>query len=311
MLIECQSSQTSTDCAIFRWFCPKCIDRNWSEKTAYESAGNEIDLIQVLERISRFLTTYKRELIAAMIAGIVCGLVIFLLKPKLYGSTLILHSQILSNSEEIKILDNWNTLRKNGEYIVLSRALNCPVSLIKSIKNLEASDIQITQPTSGFTVDVLVTDTAILESLQKAIIYGLENNEYVSEKVKIRKDNTIKILESIKSEIDKLDSTKKKIELGNGEKRPGSSSFIVDISDVNVQMITLNEKLYQYQEVLKFADAIQVLQNFEKYAKPASPRLSIMLVSGFLGGIFIGVLWATFKNLKSKFTIIRTNRQNR
>ncbi len=273
--------------------------------------NDEIDLIQVLERISHFLSTYKRELITATIAGIVCGLVIFLVKPRLYGSTLILHSQVLSNSEEIKILDNWNTLRKNGEYNVLSRTLNCPVSLINNIKSLEAADIQITQPTSGFTVDVLVTDTATLESLQTAIIYGLENNEYVSEKVKIRKDNTIKILESIKSEIDKLDSTKKKIESGNGQKQPGSSSFIVDISDVNVQMISLNEKLYQYQEVLKFVDAIQVLQNFEKYAKPASPRLSIMLASGFLGGIFIGGLWAMSKNLKSRFAFIRKNRQNR
>lgn len=276
-----------------------------------QNDNDEIDLIQVLERISHFLSTYKRELMTATIAGIVCGLVIFLVKPKLYGSTLILHSQILSNSEEIKILDNWNTLRKNGEYAVLSRTLHCPVSLIKSIKNLEAADIQITQPTSGFTVDVLVTDTAILERLQSAIIYGLENNEYVSEKVKIRRDNTVKILESIKSEIDKLDSTKKKIELSHGEKRPGSSSFIVDISGVNVQMISLNEKLYQYQEVLKFVDAIQVLQNFEKYAKPASPRLSIMLVSGFLGGIFIGAVWAMFKNLQLKFAIIRKSRQYR
>jgi capsular polysaccharide biosynthesis protein len=275
-----------------------------------QNDNDEIDLIQVLERISRFLSTYKWELITAVIAGIVCGWVIFLVKPRLYGSTLILHSQVLSNSEEIKILDSWNTLRKNGEYAVLSRNLNCPESLIKSIQGLEAADIQITQPTSGFTVDVLVSDTAILESLQKAIIYGLENNEYVSEKVKLRRDNTIKLLESIKREIDKLDSTKKKIESSNSEKRPGSSSFIVDISDVNVQMINLNEKLYQYQEVLKFVDAIQVLQNFEKYAKPTSPRLSIMLASGFLGGLFIGSVWAMFKNLKLKFATIRKNRQN-
>ena len=270
-----------------------------------QNTNDEIDLIQVLERITRFISTYKKELIATMIAGLLCGTAIYISKSKIYGSTLILHSQILSNSEEIRIIDSWNTLRNNGEVAVLSRTLDFPVSLIKNIKALSATDIQINQPSSGFTVDVLVSDTAILEGLQKAIIYGLENSQYVSEKVNFKKENTLKMLESINREIARLDSTKKKIESSQNAKSSGASSFIVDISDVNVQMITLKEKYYQYQEALKFVDAIQVLQNFEKYAKPTSPRLGILLISGLLGGLFVGFAWAVIKNLKLKIAAFR------
>lgn len=276
-----------------------------------QNNSDEIDLIQVLERITRFISTYKKELLATMIAGLLCGAAIYISKPKLYGSTLILHSQILSNSEEIKIIDSWNTLRQNGELAVLSRNLDYPISLIKNIKGIGATDIQITQPSSGFVVDVLVSDTAILEGLQKAIIYGLENNQYVSEKVNFKKENTLKMLESINREIARLDSTKKKIESSQNAKSSGASSFIVDISDVNVQMITLKEKYYQYQEALKFVDAIQVLQNFEKYAKPASPRLGILLISGLLGGLFAGFVWAVIKNLKLKIAAFRKTGNSR
>jgi hypothetical protein len=279
--------------------------------TSAQNNNDEIDLIQVLERITRFLSSYKKELFLTMFAGLLCGLAIYISKPKLYGSTLILHSQILSNSEEIKIIDSWNTLRRNGELDVLSRDLNCSISLIKNIKGLGAMDIQITQPTSGFVVDVLVNDTSILGDLQKAIIYGLENSEYVSQKVSFRKENALKILEDINREIGRLDSTKKKIESSQNGKGSGNSSFIVDISDVNVQMVTLKEKLYQYQEALKFVDAIQVLQNFEKYAKPASPRLGILLISGLLGGLFAGFAWAVIKNLKWKIAEYRKNGNSR
>jgi hypothetical protein len=117
------------------------------------------------------------------------------------------------------------------------------------------------------------------------------------------------LIESIHQEIAKLDSAKKRIESSSGGKSSGSSSYIVDISDVNVQMINLNEKLYQYQEQLKFVDAIQVLQNFEKYSKPASPRLSIMLASGLLAGLFVGFAWALSKNLKSKVAAVSKARQ--
>jgi hypothetical protein len=268
---------------------------------------DEVDLIQVLERIIRFFSNHKKELVAASLAGMLCGFIIYLVQPKVYNSTLILHSQILTNSEEIEIIDNWNELRKDGEYGVLSKNLNCSEYILKNVKLLSATNIQniAAGSTSGFTVDVLVKDTSILENLQKAVIYGLENNEFVKEKVNFKRDNATQMIASVNREIAKLDSTKEKIESNNTGKTPGSSSFIVDISDVNVQMITLNEKLYQYQEALKFVDAIQLLQNFEKYSRPTSPHLLKMIFSGLFGGIFIGFVWSIWKDVKLKMAMSR------
>jgi hypothetical protein len=274
-----------------------------------QNNNDEIDLIHVLDRISRFLSSCKKELILTALAGILCGYVIYLTQPKSYISTLILQSQILTNPEEIEIIDSWNNLLSDQGYDLLSKNLNCPVFLLRNIKHLSASNIPNALPASGFTVEVNVKDTAILEDLQKAIVYGLENIEYVREKVDLKRNNTIKIIENINQEIAKLDSTKKQIENSKNGKFPGSPSFIVDISGVNVQMINLNEKLYQYQEALKFIDAIQVLQNFEKYVKPPSYRLFTLIISGFLGGLFAGIILALVKNVRMKIDVFRKSRQ--
>ena len=273
---------------------------------------DEIDLLNVLERLFSFVGRYKRLLLLAAIAGMLSGIIIYLALPKEYASRMILHSNVLTNPEEIAIISDWSALLKNGEYDVLSQNLDCSNELLHKIKYLTADEIQKVQTSntsSGFTVDVLVKDTAILGILQKAIIYGLANNDYVKERVDIRKANTTKIITDINHEIAKLDSTKKKIEGSNAGKTHGPSSFIVDISNVNIQMIQLNEKLYQYQEQLKFVDAIQVLQNFEKYSKPDSPRLSFLMISGFIGGLFLAYMLICYKYLNQKIALIRETRE--
>jgi hypothetical protein len=270
-----------------------------------QNNDDEIDLIHVLERISRFISSYKKQFVISALTGMLCGLAIYLIQPKSFGSVLILHSQILTNSEEIEIIENWNNLLKNGEYNILGKNLNCNALILKKVKRISAANILNSQPSNAFTVEVSVKDAAILDDLQKAIIFGLENNDYVKERVNVKRYNTVKLIENINEEIAKLDSTKMKIESGNGRMAPHPNSFIVDISGANVQMVTLKEKLYMYQESLKFVDAIQVLQNFEKYIKPASPRLPILIISGFLGGLFIGFAQAILKKLRSKIAILR------
>lgn len=272
---------------------------------------DDIDLIVVLERISRFLSGNIKYLVTTAIVGLICGVVIYFTLPKSYSSTMILRTQVLSNTEEIEIVSSWNNLLGNGEYVVLSKTLNCSTDLITNLKSIKAESILNLLPTtSAFTVTVLVKDTSILEELQNAIIFGLENNEYVKAKVNFKRDNTTQMIASITQEIARLDSTKKKIESSSTGKSASPASFIVDISDVNVQMITLREKLYQNQETLKFVDAIQIMQKFEKFERPASPHLSILMFSGFVGGLFLGLVISIVKNVRMKIALIRNTGQH-
>jgi hypothetical protein len=276
-----------------------------------QNSHDDIDLIVVLERISRFLSGNKKNLILTAVAGMICGLVIYYTLPKSYSSTMIVRTQVLSSTEEIEIVSSWNGLHSNGEYGVLSRTLNCSQQLLSKLKSIKAENIPNLLPATGaFTVTVLVSDTSILEDLQNAIIFGLENNEFVQAKVNFQRDNSIQMIANINQEISKLDSTKKKIESSNTGKPTSSPSFIVDISNVNVQMITLREKLYQNQEALKFVDAIQVLQKFEKFERPASLHRSVLVFTGLMGGLFLGMVLSIAKYVRMKIALIRNTRQH-
>ena len=93
---------------------------------------------------------------------------------------------------------------------------------------------------------------------------------------------------------------KEKVENSINNKNQAQSGFILDVTGVNTQLITLHEKLYAYQEELRFANAVQVLQNFDKFRKPEKPKLLSSLAFGLIAGIFLGYFIALFRYVNRK-----------
>ena len=75
---------------------------------------------------------------------------------------------------------------------------------------------------------------------------------------------------------------------------------MLDVSGINAQWIGLNEKLLALQEELRFVNAVQVLQSFNKISKPESPKLLKSLFFGVLAGGFIGYIIALIRYLLGK-----------
>ena len=140
----------------------------------------------------------------------------------------------------------------------------------------------------GFIIRVTVEDTSILDNLQRGIVYGLENIDYVKQKLITKRANLIELIEKVKEEIAKLDSTKLAVENILNNKNKSSSSLFVDITSINSGIIILNEKRLTYQEQLKFANAIQVLQNFNKFSNPERRNGPLLLFIGAITGLIIG-----------------------
>ena len=269
--------------------------------------SDDLDLINLFERVFSFFMKYGRLLAIFSLIGILTGSVLYKISSKQYASTLLLHSFTLSNTEQINIIENWNDLLKNEEYTVLAERLNCDPSLLKKVSRVKASEIQklyIPNNPNGFMVEVLVRDNAVLDSLGKGIIFGLENSDYMKARLSSRRSTLTQLIDKVRTEITKLDSTKKNIEHNINSNNQHSSSFIIDISTINSQMISLNEKLLSFQDELKFTSAVQVLHKFEKFEKPVSPKLFKSLLLGFIAGFAIGYILSLYiyfrKRMKTK-----------
>ena len=272
----------------------------------------DIDLLLLLERLLAFGKKYSRVFILAIVLGLATGFFFYRIIPTTYQSRLVLHSFVLTNPEQLQIVNNWDKLLKQKEYETLASLLHCRKELLNGVKQLKAKEIQQAFTPSnpnGFTIDVLVTNNNLLDSLQPALVYGFENSEYIKEKLEARRTVMRELIVKTTHEIARLDSTKKIIEniiAGNGR---SSSPLLLDGSGSNKQLIEMNEKLLGFKETLQFTNAVQVLQSFSKFNKPDGPKLLPWLLIGALAFTCIAWAGAVLHSINKKLVLRKKNHQ--
>jgi len=264
------------------------------------TSSDDIDLVALLERCLLFFKKNKWIFLVAIIVGLIAGYLNYRSLPVVYKSRMILLSVALSNQNNIQIATNWNTLLNSDGYSALAETFNVPEASLTKLKKIKAEEIQkIFTPNNpnGFTLEVLVTDVSILNELQKGIVSGFDNSEYIKERLLSKKERLQELIDKTNQEIKRLDSTKKMMENILGGKGTASSSLIVDGSTISRQLIELNEKLLNFKEELRFTGAVQVLQGFSKTKSPAGPNLFVRLFIGLLAGLLVGYVIALFRSV--------------
>jgi len=274
---------------------------------AQNTASDDIDLINIVERAFLFFRRYRVVFIIAIMVGIALGCLRYFTSGKIYKSRLILHSSFLTNLEEIEIITYWNELLKRDEHKALAQSFNCNESLLREVVSIEGSEILKNYSASnpnGFYIDARIKNNAILPGLQKALVYGLNNTEYVKQRLSLRKKDVETLIDKVTVEIQKLDSLKKSIETVITSKEKNATSLIFNIPGVNKEFIDMNEKLLNYREELQFSSSgIQVLQSFVPLNTPVSISLKVMILLGILFCLFITVISTIVHSVSQRLKI--------
>lgn len=264
---------------------------------------DDIDLIVLLKKSLLFFKKNKWIFITCVLLGLIAGFLRYCSLPTVYKSRLIVHSFVLTNQNDIQIVANWNALLKSHDYAALCERFNVSEDVLEKLKQIKAEEIQkVFTPTNpnGFTIEVYVTDPGILPAIQKGIVYAFDNSEYVKDRLIAKRARLEELIDKTSKEVRRIDSTKKIIENIITGKGNSSSSLIVDGSTISRQLIEMNEKLLGFKEELKFTGAIQVLQGFSQFKKPAGPNLFVWLSLGLITGLVIAWLIALFRSVNLK-----------
>lgn len=267
------------------------------------AVSDDIDLLLLIERVVLFFKRYKWVFIAAIIAGLASGIYFYRSLPKIYTSRLIAHSFFLTNQEHIQIIDTWNQLLGKHEYASLTTLFNCSENILHPLKSIKGDEIQkVFSPNNpnGFIIEVNVTDISILDSLEPAIVNGLENNGYVKQRIAYKRTNLIQQIERTTTEIKRLDSTRNIIEGSVRKNELHNDNAVSDLAGVYGQLTEMNEKLANYKEQLQFSSAIQVLQGFSKIKQPSGPRLFVWLFLGLVFFLSIAYVYALMNSVNEK-----------
>jgi hypothetical protein len=217
--------------------------------------------------------------------GLLAGALRFWTTPNLYASSLVLKPIILSDPEQMALIDNWSNLLKKKEWAVLAQQFQVNANLFKKVQSIKTEELQKSNSPNNFTaftLSVVVTDTAALQPLQKGIEYALDNSEYIKEKLAARKIILRSMIQTVQQEITHLVNLQTTIETSLQQNTNGSR-FLVSVSDISSQIAGLQEKKLNFEENLSFTSAVQVLQNFYTTSRPTYTQLFKQLLMGLAG----------------------------
>ncbi|MBO9199027.1 MULTISPECIES: hypothetical protein [Niastella] len=265
--------------------------------------ADDLDISALLLQAISFLRQYGKLLLIVALLGLLAGFARYLKTPNLYTSSLVLQPKILSEPEQIAVINNWCTLLQKKERPVLAKQFNVAIPLLKKVESITVEELQKSYDPKNFTafkVSVVVRDTAILRPLQKGMIYALENSEYIKDKLVSRKKILGSMTQTVQYEITRLNNLQQMVETSIQQPGNTGSRVMLNVSNISAQIADLQEKKLNYEEELSFLSAVNVLQNFYTPVHPTFPVLLKQLTLGLCGGLFLGMLVSFYLHYRRK-----------
>jgi hypothetical protein len=220
------------------------------------------------------------------------------LLPRVYTARMVMQSAILDSHELIEMASNWEQLMNPRGFDSLGRIMQADPAVLGKMNGIKAE--LIGPAADGFStsaIEVSVRDTSVLSSLQKAIVNGFRNSDYVRQKIAVRREGLLAQIAKTQQQISLLDSSAEFVQSFRG--RTGGSSYILDVSTIPQAQSNLQDKLAAYNEKLAFVDDMVVVQGFIRN-QHSSPRLSVFLPAGLALGFFIAYIFVMIKMIGAK-----------
>ncbi|MCA4895474.1 MAG: hypothetical protein ING84_10760 [Cytophagales bacterium] len=275
-----------------------------NQKQANASSSDEIDLIELLAKVTLGIKNNFRSLVLAFVIGSLLGLAFYQFVPKVYESNMIIQSDILTESYGERIAESMDLLIREQNFEILGSRMGISLEKAASINKIKIESVKQKQTNTTekenntFIITVRTTDNTLLPDLQNGLINYLRNNEFVKVRVRQRQDYYKAMIEKVGQEISSLDSLKKRLFTGKPIYSNSAEMMLVDPTTIYSEIIKLSKEQIEYKNGLELVNSIQLVEGFTIYKKPVSPKLSISLTAGASIGVFFVLTLIAIKGLR-------------
>lgn len=272
-----------------------------NQKQANASSSDEIDLIELLAKVTLGIKNNFRSLVLAFVIGSLLGLAFYQFVPKVYESNMIIQSDILTESYGERIAESMDLLIREQNFEILGSRMGISLEKAASINKIKIESVKTNtteKENNTFFITVRTTDNTLLPDLQNGLINYLRNNEFVKVRVRQRQDYYKAMIEKVGQEISSLDSLKKRLFTGKPIYSNSAEMMLVDPTNIYSKIIELNKEQINYKNGLELVNSIQLVEGFTIYKKPVSPKLSISLAAGASIGVFFVLTLIAIKGLR-------------
>lgn len=269
------------------------------QNKAAQDASAELDLTVLLDTSIAFLKKYSKLIALFLIVGGIIGYIVYRQSPKIYTSNILLQPYIITSSEQVYTINNFNQLLKQKQYGELAQLFGTDATVFPKIRSMEADNGAA--PGSGFrkdftafTVKLRVSDPSIIPAVQKGIIHAMESGSFVKEKLTLQRTSIRELIDITTQEISRLDSMRSLIGQSMQSPKTSGSNVIVDASEISRTSLLLNTQLRKLKDSLTFSEATRVLQDFYIPTSPDEPKLLVSVGGGAAGGMVLGFIVSVY-----------------
>ena len=299
----------------------------------FQSIGNGFSnlgkwLVTLVVRFRRSTLKYKFLLITMVVIGAIAGFVFTEVTKPYYKTSMLISSEYFNSRLIENSIDKLNSLcaeeSRNGLASVLHIKENVAgnirafdyepliseqdlvdVEVLKQkLSELKVKDTDIQkiinqidfENKNTFTITVEVFDNKIIDRLEEAVVSYFRDNPYVKNRIRINKENQIKLIEKLQADISQLDSLKHAFNLNlkaNASRKGETSSNVyvgesgaMNPTEVYSEGVSLYRQLLNVREEMELGSDFELIDGFTSFSKPESPGLlkaSVMTALIFLG----------------------------
>jgi hypothetical protein len=267
------------------------------------SSRDDIDIQELAVRIIRYFRNHFTFIVVFCLVGAGLGVAAYKALPNSYESKMVVLSDLLTKTYGDRIDESLNSLISEGNISELSSRLAITpekAAVMQSVSIECQLDVKTPQrekvekDETYFIITVDLTDRSALPQIQEGMLNYLRNNEWVKLRARQRAQLSTAVIQRIDREIESLDSIKRTL-FQKGQLRMEHIQF--DPSDLYTETAELTRMRWLEQQDLELANSIHLIEGFTVFEKPKDPKLTTLVILGFLVGLLGSIGLLTLKHL--------------
>ena len=268
-----------------------------------ENKTDDLDMVPVMLKAIVFFRRFGKGIMIASLLGMIVGGFLYYMLPRGYKAKSVFQSSILSNAQGLRVVNDWADLLSKTNQRLAAQVFNMTEDQIDKVHDIIAEIIPGNEDMGGLTIEVDVSDTTVLPALQRGMVYALNNNPYVKQRIEIRRQNLLDVMSQAQQELRRLDSVKPYLQGFAGGEKDGSGKLILDVSNLSNQRMTSEDRITNALERLHFLAGAYVLQGFILAKSGKLVPAPVLPLLGLILGFLISYGSASYTVFKEKYLV--------
>jgi len=267
------------------------------------SSTEKINLLYVFVGLISFIKKAKKHLSISILVGLLLGTLHYMLKTPIYKSQLSAFSTYLNNEQISDVMLDLSKLVKEKDITQLQQKTGMSASTLKKVVSINCKPIVTLETLKNengggrdFNITVEVVDVIILDTLERGLLFYLENNPYINKHLKLKLEGIDLDMNKISREINNLSALQLDLQnlLRNDQNK--SNLFLSDVGNISSQLVELFQKYNGLKYDKQYAGTdVRVIKSFTKFKHQTSPNLILSLAGGIIICLSVGI-FAYFLN---------------